>query len=187
MLFGSVMPTEESSSLVSNIWNQRKLGIDLHQDLGAVTTENITYICEKNYPFIQIINPDAIFSEENKTNFLGAGIHDYGDAISAAFPHNKTTKQSQGLWQINTTAEIAKLIVAKEWGAVEIIAGTETMTRMLWVELKRYGLDFKEFEPDDKAQKCYERLMKHAKDNGLLWEKTAPEKPADELAASGAS
>jgi hypothetical protein len=180
------MPAEELS-LISNIWNQRKLGIDLPQDLTSVNAENIAYICDKNYPFIQVINPDAIFSEENKTIFVGDGIHDYGDAISASFPHNKTTKQSPEMWQINTAAEIAKLIASKEWESAELIAGTATMTRILWVELKRYGLDLKEFEPDEKTNRCYERLMKRAKDNGLSWEKTAPERPIDELTVSGAS
>jgi len=184
------MPTE--LSLISSIWTQRSLGIELPQDIESLTSVDVEYVCDNFYPFLQLINSEAVFSEETSIKFTttstGWVIHDYGDAISTSLPHTTKGKERGGtMGQIAAASEIANLIATKGWAAVELIAGTPMMQRFLWIESKRYGFDLKGYEPDAGDEKCYERLMKSAKANGIAWEKRIPEKPRDELSVSGAS
>ena len=87
--------------------------------------------------------------------------------------------------QITTAAEVADLIATKGWEAVEVIAGTKTMLRALWIELKKYGIELKGYNNDASDEKCYARLMQQAKTNGLPWQKKPPIKPEAPAAVGG--
>ena len=190
------MATESSSvpKLISNPWAQRSLGISLPKNLGSELHANVEYICDAFYPFLQLVNVNAIFTEETTINFVTAStgwiIHDYGEAISTSAPHDAKPKKKDGSSsgdagssgggsgssgigsQIITVSEIADLIAEKGWAAVELIAGTKMMQRFIWIESKKYGFDISGYSPDANDERCYDRLVKHFKDNGLVWERT---------------
>ena len=180
----------EESSLESNVWTQRSLGIELPKDFESLTAFDIKYICNNFYPFLQVINSDAVFSEETKVNFVPAStgwtIHDYGEAISTSAPKN-SDGNSRILAQYQTMADVATLIAAKRWAAVELISGTQKMQSFLWIELKRYDLELKGYEPSDNDKKLSERLKKHVEAKGLTWEKGLPTALKDKFNVSGAS
>jgi hypothetical protein len=98
-------------------------------------------------------------------------------------------KKSGMAYQIAAVAEVVRLAVTKGWTSIELIAGTSSMQRLLWIESKRYpSLTLKGYEPSDSDQKCLERLKKRAEDSGLIWEKQIQKNPTDELISiSGAS
>jgi hypothetical protein len=83
---------QEEPSLVSSVWAQRSLGIDLPKNPDSVAPRDVKHVCDSSYPFIQLINSNAVFAEETPINFIttsdGWVIHDYGDAISVSAPHD---------------------------------------------------------------------------------------------------
>jgi hypothetical protein len=88
--------------------------------------------------------------------------------------------------RIATASEVAALIAAKGWRSAEVIAGTKSMLRLLWIELRRYGIDLKGYEQDADDERCYDRLMKHVKSSGQPWEKKVSEELINDLVISGA-
>ncbi len=88
--------------------------------------------------------------------------------------------------QIATAAEIADIIAAKGWENAEVIAGTKSILRYLWIELKKYGIELKGYDNDANDEKCYARLMQYAKTNGLPWQKQPPVKPEEPIMVGGA-
>ena len=192
----------KESSSVSNIWTQRSLGISLPKNLESELHANVEYLCNNLYPFLQLVNVNAVFTEETMVNFIPAStgwiIHDYGEAISTSAVHGVKPKKkdeasgdgegggSGGIGdQIITVAEIAHLIAEKGWSAVELIAGTKMMQRFIWVESKKYGFGLSGYAPDANDEKCYDRLVKNAKVNGLIWEKHVAKKPKNEISSAG--
>src|SRR3972149_7571634 len=198
----------KESSSVSNIWTQRSLGISLPKNLESELHANVEYLCNNLYPFLQLVNVNAVFTEETMVNFILAStgwiIHDYGEAISASALHGKKPKKkdeasgdgeggddgasggSGGIGdQIITASEIAHLIAEKGWSAVELIAGTKMMQRFIWVESKKYGFALSGYTPDANDEKCYDRLVKNAKVKGLIWEKHVAKKPKNEISGAG--
>lgn len=166
---------EETSSF--NIWSGRDLGVNAvaAQAFDSVSESDIEYFCNCTYPFLQLVNVNAVFGEELPLNFVTAPtgwvIHDYGEAISTAAPHVAEQKSANRIIdQVKTTEEIAKLIVTKGWTSVEIIAGTREMKRFIWIEAKRYKFDLIGYTPSVSDEKCYDRLAAHARDLGDVWE-----------------
>ena len=144
---------------------------------------------------MQLVNVNAVFTEETMVNFIPAStgwiIHDYGEAISTSAVHANVKKKdgtnSGGAIsdQIATASEIAHLIAEKGWSAVELIAGTKMMQRFIWVESKKYGFALSGYTPDANDEKCYDRLVKNAKVKGLIWEKHVAKKPKNEISGAG--
>jgi hypothetical protein len=94
-LFGSIMPTDkdnDGSSPISGVWTQRNLGIELPKNLESVTSSDVEYLCDNSYPFLQVVNSDAVFTEETSIDLITAStgwiIHDYGAAISVSASHD---------------------------------------------------------------------------------------------------
>lgn len=141
-----------------------------------VSDADIEYYCNCYYPFIQLVNASAVFSEELPLVFVTAStgwiIHDYGEAISVASPH--TTQQKKNtcniLAQAKIAEEIIKLVGAKNWSSIEIIAGTQAMKRLMWIEAKRVKLDVAGYTSSPSDEKCYSHLAKHFKNMGVVWE-----------------
>ena len=166
---------ETTASL--NIWNDRELGVDssIAQLLTEVSETDIDYVCNYKYPFLQLINANAVFYEEFPLKFVTAStgwvIHDYGEAISIAAPHELAQASASNIInQAKTVEEVAKLIVAKEWSEVELVGGTTMLQRLIWVESKKCNFALLGYTPSASDEKCYERLAKRAKDLGLSWE-----------------
>ncbi len=99
---------DKDSQAIYDIWTQRSLGIELPQNLEDVNATDIEYICNNSFPFLQIINSNAVFDEETSTKFIttstGWVIHDYGDAISVSAPpgnnnHNEEKKGAADVGQ----------------------------------------------------------------------------------------
>ncbi len=175
-----------------NIWSQRDLGVDLStaEVSGLASNGNVEYICDHSYPFIQLVDSNAVFSEGQTLNFLttpnGWVIHDYGEAISVSAPHtakqqaNEQVIKSNTMDQATTAEELAKLIAKKGWVSVEIIAGTKMLKRFLWIESKKYKFELAGYDSGASDEKAYARLAKRAKDMGLPWEQQAPAKTTEE-------
>jgi hypothetical protein len=173
--------TEESLS--SNIWNQRDLGVDLSaaKAPGLVSDADVEYLCDHTYPFIQLVDGNAVFSEGQELNFIttssGWVIHDYGEAISVSFLHtleqqNKDSKSGSNTINQATVAEdIARLIAEKGWISVEIIAGTPMMKCFIWMESKKANFDLVGYTPSASDEKRYAHLAKRAQDMGLTWDR----------------
>jgi hypothetical protein len=175
---------------LKDIWLQRDQGMDL--PLGDVLTTvaptDIAYICNYIYPFIQLVNSAGNF-EGGVVHFYqsraGWTIHDYGDAISTSAPHildakaaeeggDEGGKSGSGTNdQAITIEDIARLIIDKGWASVEIVAGSELMQKLLWVESKRYGFNLNGYDPSDNDKRCYDRLAERARTMGSLWDMTA--------------
>lgn len=161
----------------SNIWNDRELGVDAStaQLLAEVSEADIEYVCNYKYPFLQLINANAVFYEELPLKFVTAStgwvIHDYGEAISIAVPHDSVQAGASNIVnQAKTVEEVAKLIVEKEWSEVELVEGTTMLKRLIWMEAKKFNFTLLGYTPSASDEKCYERLAKRAKDLGLSWE-----------------
>lgn len=193
------------SPQISNVWVQRSLGVDLSKNRLSFTSVDVEYLCDNCYPFVQLVNANAVFTEETSINFIttpkGWVIHDYGEAISVARPHEvvakkdltDTTKEHSNFCidgskggQMAAINEVAALIATKGWIAIDVIAGTKMMQRLLWIESKRYGFGLNGYIPGESDEKCYERLLKHTKANGVIWEKQVALKPKTPNNASGA-
>lgn len=175
---------EETSDF--NVWSERGLGVDTSatQDFDAVSDADVAYCCNYFYPFIQLVNADAVFGEELPLNFVKAStgwvIHDYGEAISASAPYLAGQQRSASSLsdQAKTIEEIGKLFAAKNWTSVEVIAGSPMMMRFAWIEARRCKIDLVGYTPNASDEKCYDRLAKRAKDMGLVWEHPIQPKPA---------
>lgn len=172
---------EEASGL--NIWSDRDLGVDSSpvKFIESISDADIEYICNCKYPFLQLINANAVFEEDLPLNFITAStgwvIHDYGEAISVAAPHYSVeSKEVQGnnsniINQATTVEEIANIISNKGWAEVELISGTSMMKRCVWMEAKKFKFTLIGYTPSTSDQKCFDRLAKRAKDMGLVWER----------------
>lgn len=167
------MPEE---SLTANIWDLRKLGVGLPKNVLTVKNSDVDYICDHYYPFLQLVNSNAIFTEDTSIKFIpsSAGwiIHDYGEAISASAPHDPKAKvyhSSSVIGQITTASEIANLISTKNWEEAELIAGTLMMQRFMWIASKQYGFELKGYTPTPGDEKRLDRLLKQ----GMIIEKLA--------------
>ncbi len=178
--------------LNTNIWSKRDLGFDLPLDLTTFTPEDINYLRENNYPFLQIANANAKFDKIITVNLItlnnGWVVHDYGYAISISMPHNFESKKqlllAQGAkGQIAVASEIAKIISTRGWGTVELIDGTKNLSKLLWIELRRFGLEFRGYEPSQEDEHTYNMVMNHTKARGEVWEKSLPQ--SVELKISG--
>lgn len=155
--------------------------------MESASSAEIANLCNSTYPFLQIINSEAVFAEETPVKFIttstGWVIHDYGDAISISAPHN--LKKSAKI--ANAVNEVVSLIAGKGWTKAELIGGVERTKRPLWIGLQRYGIELTGYEPSGDDKKCLERWMKIVKNNGEVWEKPVPGKQQNGLAVAGAS
>ena len=175
------MPEE---SFLNAVWKQRELGLSLTSaNLYArpSTHDDVEYLCDNVYPFLQLVNTAASFGTTVTLNLLTATtgwiIHDYGDAISTSAPHDIPVKKSEdekgdggkeggegggsgtmSLQQIITAAEIIELIKQKGWPAVELIAGSKKMQRFLWIAAQEKNIKVNGFSPTQEDEKCLARI-----------------------------
>jgi len=83
-----------------SLWELRDIGMKAPiQDQASVSRDDVDYLCDKEYPFLQLVNSDAVFSTETKVEFTKVTInkkvwviHDYGEAISVSAPHDVKPK-----------------------------------------------------------------------------------------------
>lgn len=177
--------------MLENIWKTRNsLGMDLQRNLGIVTPEAVQYLCSL-YPFLQLIHADALFSETTEVKFIseplsGWIIHDYDEALSTAAPQDSGRKKGV-MAQVNVVSELVNLIATRRWSKVELIAGTVLMSRLLWIESKRWGFELTRYEPTDGDRKCCSFLMEHIESRGEIFSKKAQMTLENDSGSSGAS
>lgn len=166
-----------------DVWNERGLGVDtiMAKAYNAVSASDNQSICDYLYPFVQLINANAVFFDNQEINFIKSLgdwlIHDYGQALSVAPPHNDKQSGIIGSsWQARIMQEVTKIIIQKEWTAVEIIAGTEIMKRHLWIESKRAKFTLTGYTPSESDEKTCKRLEELLKKNKQAWEYELPKK-----------
>lgn len=159
-----------------NVWDQRSMGIfSPDTALDSISDEDIEYICNYIYPFLQIINTNSMFGEEQTVNCIIAStgwvIHDYGEAISVSAPHTMEGRErwSSIVEQAKTVEEIANLIAKKGWNSVELNAGTPIMRRFIWMESKKINFTLNGYAPSEEDERAYARLAEHAKEMGINW------------------
>jgi|WetSurMetagenome_2_1015567.scaffolds.fasta_scaffold222350_1 hypothetical protein len=91
--------TAEERELLKTIWGQRELGVRLPlAPCWRLDTleQNLEYLKNNLFPFLQLINTTVNFSINNEVKLLRATngwvIHDYGDAISSCAPNEEIYK-----------------------------------------------------------------------------------------------
>jgi len=121
------MPEQSEHSLetlLASIWSRREAGISLPADMAKpITRENIEYLCNYNYPYLQIMNSEANFSEEVLPTFFelpnGWVLFDYENAMCSSYSTKDGFKRSKV-----TTIPLPEYVV--EEGLVE--EGDEDVT-----------------------------------------------------------
>lgn len=90
---------ESREALLEGIWRRRELGIHLPTDvdfLRPITHADIEYLCNNQYPFLQVMNTAADFESEVFPEFVGLPngwvIFDYQDAMSTSYSTKSTFK-----------------------------------------------------------------------------------------------
>lgn len=179
---------KKGSVAIDNVWAQRSLGVDLTKKLKSTSHGDIEYICSRVYPFIQLVNSEAEFSEETSVSFYDLPnnwvIHDYDNAISASAPYNINQNEvaipakgdalvvsgsSIGA-QIAVASEIGRIVAEKGWKKAELVAGTKFMQQFVWMESERYGFEIGGYIPSNEDLNRYERLEKFFHSNGWVWD-----------------
>jgi|GEM_PF-2987130 len=86
------MVEQSIEDLLENVWSRREVGIKLPIDtdfLRPITPEDLEYLYNHSYPFLQIVNVAATFDGEIYPNFVtlpnGWVLFDYGDAMCTAY------------------------------------------------------------------------------------------------------
>lgn len=161
-----------------DVWNERGLGVDtiMSSAYNSVSVNDNQNLCDNVYPFMQLINSNAVFFDNQKIEFIelsnGWIVHDYGQALSVASPHDISQKHAiiHSSIQAKIMQDIARIVIEKAWAAVEVIAGTATMKKYLWVESKRAKFELSGYTPSESDIKSYERLAKLSKNNQQVWE-----------------
>jgi hypothetical protein len=90
-------------TVLASLWGRREAGIKLPADanLGrSVTRDDIEYLCNYHYPYLQIMNTEADFDEPVMPEFfiLSSGwiLMDYGDAMCSSYSTNYCFANTQG-------------------------------------------------------------------------------------------
>jgi len=170
--------TEKMETKSFDVWNERGLGVDtiMSSAYNSVSASDNQNLCDNVYPFMQLINSNAVFFDNQKIEFIklsnGWTVHDYGQALSVAAPHDVSQKHAiiHSSIQAKIMQELAKIILEKTWATVEVIAGTTTMKKYLWVESKRAKFELIGYTPSESDTKSYERLAKLSKTTQQVWE-----------------
>ncbi|EKE04039.1 MAG: hypothetical protein ACD_20C00114G0001 [uncultured bacterium] len=172
----------------TDVWNER---LDLRVDTimaGAyskVSEFDSDYLCNHVYPFIQLVNFNAVFNDEMALKLIEIevgskkskwNVHDYGEAVSVAAPHwsDRKDRYISNFELLVVAGKISDLVIKeKKWLSTEVVAGTPTLMMYLWAELKRAGCELKGYAVDANSEKCFDQLTKEAQKFGTLWKQEA--------------
>jgi hypothetical protein len=139
----------------------------------SFTHDDVEYLRNYEYPFLQIFNPNSSSVEVAVTpKFITADtskwmIIDYGYAMASSFSYRKQkAKEDEGgegggtiIQQQNDTAlAMIKEAQAKGWGAVEVIDGTELMKFYAWIAAQELGITIQNYLPSAEKERRYEFL-----------------------------
>jgi hypothetical protein len=183
-----IMAAYAEEELLKTIWGQRELGLILPFTPAwspEIMQSSLEYIRKYNYPFLQIINSEAVFTARPKVNFFsmddGWVIFDYGDAMSVAASHGidivlrqEQPQQNDGaeggsnkktecygtviMQQANAAFALIALAKQKSWSGIELIAGTKDMQRYAWIAAQFSDLVLNNYTPTEDDYKSLERV-----------------------------
>ena len=177
---------QEVSSFLSEVWGRRAQGLPpLEEVMGTVRPEDVRYLCDHYYPFLQILSSEAHLGEIMEPKFITAEsgwvIHEYGVAMSASpgefligdyWAEEEDEEGGEGkrtllpgkgtvvLQQIQTAQAMMQLAQKNGWPGVEIIDGTPKMKWAGWMAAKDLGLEIEGYEPSEKEQAKRKRIQK---------------------------
>lgn len=180
-------------SKLENVWGQREAGIDIDDidknGFRPITHQDVQILLQK-YPFLQMVNSEALFENYEKPKFITAKngwvIHDYDDALSSSpgeFLYGKGEKEedeggegSGGAVEsagtiikqmVDAAMAMVEIAVEKKWKGIFLVDGTELMKWAAWYAAQEKGISLTGYEPDEEAKRKRDRIRKH------LIEKTA--------------
>lgn len=179
------MPNDNVKSLLEGVWGKRDVGIKAATDfMRSITKEEIEYLRNYRYPFLQIMNTKAQFSGKVEPVFVAVEknkwvIFDYGDAMSVASPHDyehkiakekiedkKDDGESGGgsgagtivQQQHDSVFAMIELAKQKGWAAIEVIDGTNLMQFYAWIAAQESEIELFGFIPKEEERRRYEYM-----------------------------
>jgi len=176
------MSTNDFPAELKNIWVERQFESELGSGMAAAevlvapyTTEDVQYVCNNMYPFIQLANADITDNDLKNLKFTkifdknsGWTIFDYGPLMSTAAPHyqgKKTADDEKGgeggegtasggfgtiiAQQFNVAEMLVSLVAEKGWASVALIAGTSSLQLYFSLRAKEKKIGLVDFQTPD--------------------------------------
>lgn len=194
------MPEQSVETLLASIWNRREAGIKLPIDIDLtrpISHDDVEYVCNYSYPYLQIINVEATLSSDvaPKFNALPNGwvVYDYDQALCTSYSCKQYFKyhriedmeesdDGEGgegggtivKQQFDTAYEMLKEAQTKGWAAVEIIAGNKLMQFYAWVAAQELGISLYGFVPTSEQYRQYQRINRERIEKGFTPRTSAP-------------
>jgi hypothetical protein len=175
------MPNDNDQSLLKE--HLSKLSADpehIPHDIlwRSFTHEEIEYLRDHEYPFLQIFNPSSpgvgvdvtpkfIIVDTSKWMIIDYG---YAMASSSSYRKQKAKEDAEGdaesgdgggtiIQQQNDTAlAMIKEAQTRGWQAIEIIDGTELMKFYAWIAAQELGITIQNYHPNAEKERRYEFL-----------------------------
>jgi hypothetical protein len=188
------MPEQTTETLLESIWGEKekkedknllKLGLTLIEEGPFITFthDDIEYICNYRYPYLQLANSEAHLTKDRTLQFLLLPnhwvIYDYGDMLCTAVSHfyrEKTEEEggegqggSEGgaggfgtlvFQQFQAVLAMIREAIAKGWGGIEIIAGTKLMQSFAWVAGQELGIEIMDYSPNSDDLRRYKLISR---------------------------
>lgn len=170
--------TRKTKLDASSLWEERLLGSELGEvDWNRpISEEDFQYLL-KLYPFVQMINSEAVWEETVIPQFsespCGWLIHDYGQAMSVSrgeylygdsHPHLRDKAADSSGTVVKQTFDTADAMVAKAiekgWAGIDIIAGTDFMKWSIWVATQIRDYPLIGYEPTKQDREKFERIRR---------------------------
>jgi hypothetical protein len=166
---------------LSEIWSKRGEGLPAFEiDWNKpIRHQDLLYLLNRRYPFLQMVNTDPDFFGEYETKLVTAPnrwvIHDYGDAMSSSpgkylfGPGSpEVDEEDEGgnkgsgtmIQQAFDTAQtMIALAIEKQWPGVQIVAGTPIMQWSAWMAAQDHQFPIEGYEPSEQDQLKRKRVQ----------------------------
>jgi len=187
------MPEPTTLALLDSVWGEKQKNINQKLEefgiadldfaqapLVTFTHEDIEYLCNYRYPFLQIANSETSFPKEYSLQFLLLPnkwvIYDYGNALSTAVSHFYRANPNQNddedasggeggfgtiiMQQFSAAYAMIREAIAKGWPAIEILNGTKLMQSYAWIATQELGIDLVDYFPNSDDYRRYKLIAR---------------------------
>ena len=178
---------QDLSSFLGEVWSRRAQGLPPISDvLGAIKPEDVQYLCDHFYPYLQIISAEADLENIVEPIFITADsdwiIHDYGIALSSSpgqylfgnYWAREEGESGEGggetvllpgkgtiVWQqVQTAYNMVAIAQEKGWTGIELVDGTPKMKWAAWMAAQDLGLELSGYDPSEQDQARRKRIQK---------------------------
>ncbi len=181
----SISTTQE---LLDSVWGEKQKPISKKlEEFGITglneapfinyTHDDIEYLCNYRYPYLQILNSETTFPKNYNLQFLLLPnhwvIYDYGDALSTAVSHfyrkdATDDDESEGehgggfgtivMQQFDAVYAMVREAIAKGWVAIEIMGGTKLMQSYTWIAAQKLGIELVDYFPTSDDYRRYKLI-----------------------------